>query len=39
MLLRKDELIWVVELSRHFFVKTTYHAQQVYYFSEEDAKI
>ena len=35
----EDELIWIFESSRQFFVKIAFHAQNIYYHDLDEDKI
>ena len=35
----EDELIWILESTGQFSVKTTYHAQNIYHYDPEEARV
>ena len=35
----EDELIWFLEFVRNFSIKSTCHAQNIYHFNQEHARI
>ena len=35
----EDELVWLLESSGRFFVRTAFHAQNIYYHEQHEAKV